>query len=45
MTEDEVLRQFSEEMEKVTHERSRSICEYCGCNHAIRIRTKVQAIY
>ena len=39
MTDTDILTQFSKEVRELGHKKSRSVCEYCGCNHKIRLTT------
>lgn len=32
--------QFAQEVKALASDKSRTACEYCGCNHEIRIRTE-----
>lgn len=37
MLNDKSLEQFAQEVKALQHKKNRSICEYCGCEHPIRL--------
>lgn len=38
MFDDNDLKEFSRQIKAMVRERSRSICDYCGCTHDVRVK-------